>query len=289
MNLPRLALATVALLVGSSVIAISPVNGHWWNPAESGSGYNIDIRNNVLVLTIYSYKPTGEAQWYLASGAMSPDGRQFTGTLDMYTGGQCISCAYHGGPAYAGNAGTIAIYFTTETSATLNLPGGRVTTIQPFFAALGAGSRLDGTYSLKRATIDYLDGSFIDTSDGSIAAGGTLVIAGNQIAETLTATVNGTTVTLSQSGTFVDHGSYIVITQNGSATRVAVIVRSGAILALQLLAEAQGTTPAFAEVDQWELVDRPAAAKARTTQAATAQSLPLVGALGAVFAGYAPR
>jgi hypothetical protein len=39
--------------------------GQWWNPDESGSGYNIDIRNGVLVMTVYSYQADGDAQWYL--------------------------------------------------------------------------------------------------------------------------------------------------------------------------------------------------------------------------------
>ena len=56
----------------------------------------------------------------------------FTATLDKYTGGQCISCAYKA-PALAGNDGTITITFTSPTTATVDLPGGRHIQIQRYF------------------------------------------------------------------------------------------------------------------------------------------------------------
>jgi hypothetical protein len=108
---------------------ITPVVGLWWNPSESGSGYNIDVKHGVLVMTFYSYKPTGAQEWYITSGPIVNGG--FTGTLDRYVGGQCISCAYGGLPTSAGNAGVVTINFTSPISATMLLPGGRVTNIQP--------------------------------------------------------------------------------------------------------------------------------------------------------------
>jgi hypothetical protein len=112
-------------------VPLVPQVGLWWNPDESGSGYALDVKHNVLVVTIYSYSASGAPQWYLASGPLSADGRSFVGTLDKYQGGQCISCAYSGRPALVGNDGAIAITFATPTSATITLPGGRVTQIQP--------------------------------------------------------------------------------------------------------------------------------------------------------------
>jgi hypothetical protein len=56
----------------------------------------------------------------------------FTATLDKYTGGQCISCAYT--PAtHVGNDGTISIKFTSPTTADVALPGGRQIQIQRYF------------------------------------------------------------------------------------------------------------------------------------------------------------
>src|SRR5690242_7902504 len=151
------------LLFATSASAFTPVTGHWWNPNESGTGYNIDVHNGVLVITLYSYKSNGDSEWYLASGPMSADQHQFTGTLDKYRNGQCISCAYAGRPTLIGNDGTISINFLSETSATLSLPGGRRTNIQPFFPPPVA-SGLNGTYRLKRGTVDFLGGSLFDTA-----------------------------------------------------------------------------------------------------------------------------
>jgi hypothetical protein len=111
---------------GTSVV---PTVGLWWNPSESGSGYNIDVKNGVLVATIFTYKANGDPQWYITSGPIVDN--VFTGTINKYSGGQCISCPYKGLPVSSGNDGVIRIELTSPTSATLSLPGGRVTRIQP--------------------------------------------------------------------------------------------------------------------------------------------------------------
>ena len=122
---------TLPAYLGSGGGQLVPQVGLWWNPNESGSGYNIDVKRNVLVVTVFSYKPNGEPEWYLASGPLSPDGKVFVGTLDKYRNGQCISCPYSGPPTLVGNDGVVEITFSTPTSAIMRLPGGRVTSIQP--------------------------------------------------------------------------------------------------------------------------------------------------------------
>jgi hypothetical protein len=129
--------AFLLVAIAGTAAAFQPRTGHWWNPDESGSGYNIDIQDGVLVITFYSYQVDGAAQWYLSSGAMTNDQQNFTGTLDKYVGGECISCPYAGRPTLVGNDGTVSIAFASETSATLTLPGGRITQIQPFNFATG--------------------------------------------------------------------------------------------------------------------------------------------------------
>jgi hypothetical protein len=115
---------------GGGSTAYVPVDGVWANAAESGRGFALGYKHGVLIVAIYAYLPNGQAQWYLASGPVVNN--VFTGTLDKYTGGQCVSCAYNGPPTVAGNDGAITITFTSNSSATVNLPGGRVTQIVPF-------------------------------------------------------------------------------------------------------------------------------------------------------------
>jgi hypothetical protein len=133
----RLFGALLLFAMAGSTTAFQPRSGVWANLHESGSGYTIEIQEAVLVITIYSYQPGGAPQWYLAAGPMTNDQHNFTGTLDKYVGGQCISCVYSGSPTLIGNDGVISIVFTSETSATLMLPGGRTTQIQSYGFAIG--------------------------------------------------------------------------------------------------------------------------------------------------------
>ena len=130
-----------ALLLGYTIpgaagaagtLAFTPATGLWWNPAESGSGYDLQVQHGVLVATIYGYTPAGDPVWYLATGPLANAGTNVvvTGTLDKFRGGQCISCMYQM-PAAAGNDGGVTITFTSPTTATMQLPGGRVTAIRP--------------------------------------------------------------------------------------------------------------------------------------------------------------
>src|SRR5512143_2092654 len=50
---------TVQATAGSAIV---PAKGLWWNPNESGSGYNLDVKHGVLVVTVFSYKADGEPQ-----------------------------------------------------------------------------------------------------------------------------------------------------------------------------------------------------------------------------------
>jgi hypothetical protein len=117
---------------GAAPLAFTPVAGLWWNPNESGTGYNIQVQHGVLVATMFSYTPMGDPIWYLAAGRLSNAGGGVvaTGTLDKFHGGQCASCMYQMFTE-AGNDGGITITFTSPTAAMVQLPGGRVTEIQP--------------------------------------------------------------------------------------------------------------------------------------------------------------
>lgn len=133
----RSTVIAILLAVSFSVSAFQPRTGHWNNlPGESGRGFNIDIQDGVMVLTVYAYDAAGNAQWYIASGNMTNGQRNFTGTLEKFVNGQCLTCNYTAAVA-GGSDGTVSVTFTTETSATVTLPGGHVTTIHPFNFKLG--------------------------------------------------------------------------------------------------------------------------------------------------------
>ena len=117
---------------GAPPLAFTPATGLWWNPNESGRGYNIQVQRGVLVVTMFSYTPAGDSIWYLAAGPLTNAGAGVaaTGTLDIYRGGQCASCMYQK-PTTISNDGAISVSFTSPTAASVQLPGGRITQIQP--------------------------------------------------------------------------------------------------------------------------------------------------------------
>jgi len=117
---------------GIAPLAFTPMTGLWWNPNESGTGYNVQVQHGVLVVTMYSYTNTGDPVWYLAVGTLgnAGGGVAATGTLDKFRSGQCASCMYQK-PSQSGNDGGFTITFKSPNDATVQLPGGRVTQIQP--------------------------------------------------------------------------------------------------------------------------------------------------------------
>lgn len=103
--------------------AFTPESGWWWNPEESGRGFNIEIQNNTVLIAAYVYEQNGRPVWYLASGTLLGYGGSGEPTpfvrakLDRFEHGQCIGCPYTGGPDHEENfAGRIRIDFTSRTT-----------------------------------------------------------------------------------------------------------------------------------------------------------------------------
>jgi len=122
--------AALAFLLAGTVAAqdFTPVQGHYWNPNESGTGYNISVQNGTMVVAIYSYTPAGRAQWYLV--VCNIDGDTCSGALQRYSDGQSIGGSY-AAPVLDGNDGTATFKWLTEARLEVLLPQARKTTIVP--------------------------------------------------------------------------------------------------------------------------------------------------------------
>ena len=134
MRLARSALIASILAFGSSASAFTPESGTWWNPAEPGTGFLLEIQDNFLFLSGYMYKPDGQPMWYTSQGTMNGNAR-FVGVLTSFTGGQCLGCVWRPPTVQLGAGGPVEIIFDTETDARITL-GGRVVPIQRFDYAL---------------------------------------------------------------------------------------------------------------------------------------------------------
>lgn len=107
-----------------AVVAV-PQSGIWWNPAEAGRGYVIEVRDGKLQFGAYMYDTSGRATWYASGPTSMQSPTSFTGSLDAYSGGQTIDGVYKP-PTNQTNVGQISIQFQNQTTATLTWPGGTV-------------------------------------------------------------------------------------------------------------------------------------------------------------------
>ena len=125
-----LRVCVVAFCLMATTAFCTPQAGLWWNPAEDGRGYGIDVQGDTIVVTTFAYGNNGQMQWYISAGKITNNGTRFVGTLDKVTNGQCLNCLWTGGPTFIGNDGTISINFTSRSTGILTLPNGRQTAIQ---------------------------------------------------------------------------------------------------------------------------------------------------------------
>ena len=56
--------------------AVLPDGGWYWNPAEAGRGFNIEIQDNLLFVAAFVYDVQGKPVWYVmpsGSWRLGPD------------------------------------------------------------------------------------------------------------------------------------------------------------------------------------------------------------------------
>ena len=71
-----------------------PEVGWYWNPAEGGRGYGIEVQNNKVFMAMFHYNLDGSPTWNVAQGDIT------TGVnippFELYSGGQTLTSAYRG-------------------------------------------------------------------------------------------------------------------------------------------------------------------------------------------------
>lgn len=127
--------------------------GLWWNEAESGRGFFVEVQGSQAVMGSYMYDASGQPVWYLSTGVVTNTGGAgapatptFGGALNRYGGGQTLTGPYRA-PVPAGSDGNIAFTATSATTARLSLPNGTVVALRRFLPAdpLGPGELKSAT------------------------------------------------------------------------------------------------------------------------------------------------
>jgi len=149
MRIWKLALAVLVLsFVARGAAAFTPESGLWWNPAEDGRGYTIEIQDDTLAILVYGYDGDGTSAFFVGANAMQGNAA-WSGVLNGFTGGQCLTCNYQGRPVtLTGAGGNASIVFDTESRARLTI-GSRVIPIERFNFVLGNQSeRMRGEWQV---------------------------------------------------------------------------------------------------------------------------------------------
>lgn len=107
-----------------------PETGWWWNPAEPGRGFFLEVQGTTLFLAMFLYDDRGEPVWYASQNAMVSTSL-FQGRLTEHGGGQTLVGAYRA-PTSASDRGAISVSFASRTTGTLTLPDGTQVPIQRF-------------------------------------------------------------------------------------------------------------------------------------------------------------
>jgi len=156
-----------------------PAPGLWWNPNESGRGYNFDLQGNLLVMTSYVYNKQGAPVWYLSVGTYTYGNGQMSATFDGATNGQCLGCTYKAPVGQANVAGAMKVVFDTATSGTLYFPGGSTHIERQIFGFADLNAFLFGELQMGYNSGGVVGGDWFLFASNYTASDGTKYIAGN--------------------------------------------------------------------------------------------------------------
>jgi|KBSMisStandDraft_5_1062788.scaffolds.fasta_scaffold03142_7 hypothetical protein len=107
-------------LIAGSASAVLPDSGWYFNPAEGGRGFNIEIQNNTLFIAGFIYDTAGNPIWVVSGGPMSTD-RTYSGAAFQTANGQPLGGAYRAPSTVP--FGTASVTFTTTMSANIVMNG----------------------------------------------------------------------------------------------------------------------------------------------------------------------
>ncbi|MBI1889198.1 MAG: lamin tail domain-containing protein [Burkholderiales bacterium] len=98
-------------------------NGWWWNPAEPGRGYFVEVQGSQAFVGSFMYDDSGQPSWYVSTATLTTS-LQVDGNLDQYTNGQSLYGAYQAPVKVSTSAGAISMQLTSSTTGNLVLPNG---------------------------------------------------------------------------------------------------------------------------------------------------------------------
>lgn len=111
--------------------AFRPETGWWWNAAEGGRGFALEVQGDAFFIAGFMYGPAGEPMWYVSGGRVSTPNR-LDGTWQSCANGQALGAAFR--PTTCTNLanGSMQLVFSDARNGVLTLPDGRPVALSRF-------------------------------------------------------------------------------------------------------------------------------------------------------------
>ncbi len=129
----------------------TPETGWWWNPAEPGRGFSIDIQAGVLYLGGFMYDSAGAPIWYVSGQAPMATPVRYVGNWTQYANGQTMTGPFRPAVIANANVGAVSIDFESSISAKMRMPDGRINPITRI--AVSNAQQIQWTPALSAVTV----------------------------------------------------------------------------------------------------------------------------------------
>ncbi len=114
-----------------------PETGWFWNPAEGGRGYALEVQNDKVFMAMFHYNPDGTPTWNVVEDDISSGIAR--SPFKLYVGGQTLTSAYRGPSNHL--LGEYTLSFRNPCAGQVQFAGGPVVGIRRFvFGDLPAGN-----------------------------------------------------------------------------------------------------------------------------------------------------
>ena len=137
-NLPGRSFTARKFNASTAAGGVQPEAGIYWNAAESGRGYTMEVAGNIASIGVFHYDASGEPTWNLIVGDMSTG--RLASSFTSYTGGQTLTGAYK--PAQqVTTSQQFQANFASACSGSIQFPGMSAVAVNRFpFGGLSAGA-----------------------------------------------------------------------------------------------------------------------------------------------------
>ncbi|ABA57573.1 hypothetical protein Noc_1065 [Nitrosococcus oceani ATCC 19707] len=223
--IPTIAYAEILIQSGHS--------GEWFNPERSGEGFFLEVlENDRMVFSCFTDDSNQNQMWLFGAGNIVND----KAVIPVFvTEGGVFGSNFDPNEVVMTEWGTVEFSFSSchkgqaVYNSMLGFGSGAVdfthlTMLKKSQCAENPSS-LEGTYTLERLSIQFSDQSVFDSENPNIAVTGAMYISENNISQEVTIFISGEDPLIANlSGTFVDEGSVLVVTQPPNVDGALILI-----------------------------------------------------------------